>query len=453
MNHAARICVLIAAAILIASTSSVVFAQGRYQQASTRLLTSADIQGLPSKELKIMRNEIFARHGYIFKTNDMKAYFTAQPWYRPQRADVSSMLTAIEKKNVEFIKQAEALPAESAVTTLSVAPVNSPSDCWPTLEGYVVWSSERGTTEWSYYDNDEIVSLLEIPTSSCADVYHKLYQGGTTAGPDLATYIQGIREAPYENSIDLQLVACALQSAPDLKPKYHARYTGTESPSAQIVGASSELVVFGGRQMFVNGIPTSHDVYCGDDLGIVRPRGQQLGRYGDVGVREIYSERECADDVLVLLEGGSVAVLSRSKTAMSLLHVTELDELHHPVQIIDKSDTKRPPVAWIVQSRSKLFYITRDGATALPFAVSAKVGFARESISCDTDCGYDVATDFIVEQRGEKLIVFDRTSLKTHTLSGLVDLGIIVDCAEYDHYAKNKKTNERVRLRALLEGE
>jgi hypothetical protein len=156
---------------------------------------------------------------------------------------------------------------------------------------------------------------------------------------------------------------------------------------------------------------------------------------------------------LVLLEGGSVAVLSRNKTAMSLLHVTELDELHHPVQIIDKTDTKRPPVAWIVQSRSKLFYITRDGATALPFAVSAKVGFARESISCDTDCGYDVATDFIVEQRGEKLIVFDRTSLKTHTLSGLVDLGIIVDCAEYDHYAKNKKTNERVRLRALLEGE
>jgi len=100
MNHAARVCVLIAAAILIASTSSVVFAQGRYQQASTRLLTPADIQGLPSKELKIMRNEIFARHGYIFKTNDMKAYFTAQPWYRPQRADVSSMLTAIEKKNV-----------------------------------------------------------------------------------------------------------------------------------------------------------------------------------------------------------------------------------------------------------------------------------------------------------------------------------------------------------------
>jgi hypothetical protein len=150
MNHTARVCVLIAAAILIASTSSVVFAQGRYQQASTRLLTPADIQGLPSKELKIMRNEIFARHGYIFKTNDMKAYFTAQPWYRPQRADVSSMLTVIEKKNVELIKQVELSITESTLGGISVEPVLASDPCWPRVVGYLLWTSQGDMIDWKF---------------------------------------------------------------------------------------------------------------------------------------------------------------------------------------------------------------------------------------------------------------------------------------------------------------
>lgn len=81
--------------------------EGLYGFASERLLTESDVAGMTSDELKIMRNEIFARHGYIFKTKPMKDYFSAQPWYKGMYDDVSSMLSDIEIENVRFIKQHE----------------------------------------------------------------------------------------------------------------------------------------------------------------------------------------------------------------------------------------------------------------------------------------------------------------------------------------------------------
>ena len=80
---------------------------GKYPQTSQRLITSADLQGKMSAELKIMRNEIYARHGFIFKTTDMKEYFSSQPWYHPQYSDVTADLSAIEKQNAVIIKNRE----------------------------------------------------------------------------------------------------------------------------------------------------------------------------------------------------------------------------------------------------------------------------------------------------------------------------------------------------------
>jgi len=80
---------------------------GKYPQASKRLLTSTDLQGLSKEELRIMRNEIFARYGYIFKTSDMKSYFSQQYWYHERYIDVSSQLTDIEHKNIALIKRYE----------------------------------------------------------------------------------------------------------------------------------------------------------------------------------------------------------------------------------------------------------------------------------------------------------------------------------------------------------
>jgi hypothetical protein len=80
---------------------------GRYPQATIRLLTVSELQALSMQELRIMRNEIYARHGYIFKKKELMSHFSDQPWYKPCNTNVDHLLTDIEKKNIELIKQFE----------------------------------------------------------------------------------------------------------------------------------------------------------------------------------------------------------------------------------------------------------------------------------------------------------------------------------------------------------
>lgn len=80
---------------------------GIYPEGSTRLLRISDIRGLTNWDLKVMRNEIFARQGYIFKTEEMSTYFRSQPWYQPRFTNVESRLSPIEKMNVKFIQKYE----------------------------------------------------------------------------------------------------------------------------------------------------------------------------------------------------------------------------------------------------------------------------------------------------------------------------------------------------------
>lgn len=80
---------------------------GRYPQGSERRITYADIQNLSNVDLRIMRNEIFARHGYIFKSEDLIQYFNQQSWYRPLYSDVTSRLSSLETDNINYIKSFE----------------------------------------------------------------------------------------------------------------------------------------------------------------------------------------------------------------------------------------------------------------------------------------------------------------------------------------------------------
>lgn len=79
----------------------------RFPEASTRLLTTSDLVDRSPWELRVMRNEIFARHGYIFKTPEMRSYFAGQRWYSPRRDDVSMLLSEIEAQNVKLIRSTE----------------------------------------------------------------------------------------------------------------------------------------------------------------------------------------------------------------------------------------------------------------------------------------------------------------------------------------------------------
>lgn len=80
---------------------------GTYPFASQRHLNDEDVKNLSQYTLRIMRNEIYARHGYIFQNTEMKNYFSTQAWYSPLYNDINSMLSEIEKSNIEFIKRYE----------------------------------------------------------------------------------------------------------------------------------------------------------------------------------------------------------------------------------------------------------------------------------------------------------------------------------------------------------
>ena len=75
--------------------------------ACQRKLVYEDLKGLSKQNLRIMRNWIFARHGYIFKSADLKKFFSKQSWYTPRYSNVASQLSSIEEYNVNFIKKYE----------------------------------------------------------------------------------------------------------------------------------------------------------------------------------------------------------------------------------------------------------------------------------------------------------------------------------------------------------
>lgn len=85
---------------------------GKYPQASTRKLTEKDVENLKNEELRIMRNEIYARHGYSFKLADMRDHFDKLDWYMPRAMDVTNALTKTEKNNADLIRRYEKYSAE-----------------------------------------------------------------------------------------------------------------------------------------------------------------------------------------------------------------------------------------------------------------------------------------------------------------------------------------------------
>ena len=58
---------------------------------------------LDVEDLDIMRNEIFAEYGYVFKTEKWHNYFSAKPWYLPMYDSVDSLLTETDKATIALI--------------------------------------------------------------------------------------------------------------------------------------------------------------------------------------------------------------------------------------------------------------------------------------------------------------------------------------------------------------
>lgn len=82
---------------------------GEYKYLSLRKATKEDIEDCSLEELKIMRNEIFARLGYQFKDSFLNNYYSNKDWYKREyrECNVMEFLNEIEKYNIDFIKRHE----------------------------------------------------------------------------------------------------------------------------------------------------------------------------------------------------------------------------------------------------------------------------------------------------------------------------------------------------------
>lgn len=77
------------------------------EKITTEVLTPEIFEGLFIEDLRVLRNEIYARHGRIFKDVKLQKTFAEMDWYKPNPEFKDEMLSEIEFKNLASIKQAE----------------------------------------------------------------------------------------------------------------------------------------------------------------------------------------------------------------------------------------------------------------------------------------------------------------------------------------------------------
>lgn len=76
--------------------------------ASNQKLTKAMVENMYKGDLEVMRNAIYARHGYSFKNRRMRYVFDNNvEWYMPVFTDIRDQLTELEKENIALIKRYE----------------------------------------------------------------------------------------------------------------------------------------------------------------------------------------------------------------------------------------------------------------------------------------------------------------------------------------------------------
>src|SRR4029077_1449748 len=68
-----------------------------------KAISEAMLKGLSLHELRLLRNEVYARHGRIFKAIWLQQYFDTQPWYNADENFKDESLSGNDKLNVETI--------------------------------------------------------------------------------------------------------------------------------------------------------------------------------------------------------------------------------------------------------------------------------------------------------------------------------------------------------------
>ena len=81
--------------------------QGRWLITNQKIVMERYLLRYTKSMLRLMRNEIYARHGYKFASADLTAYFSKTSWYHPGTDNSKIKLSPLEQLNVNIIKKIE----------------------------------------------------------------------------------------------------------------------------------------------------------------------------------------------------------------------------------------------------------------------------------------------------------------------------------------------------------
>ncbi len=90
---------------------------GDMQFFENKAISERMLNGLSLHELRLLRNEIYARHGRMFRAEWLQQYFFFQPWYNPDENFKDEELSGNDKVNVETIVKYENKIHEELGTT------------------------------------------------------------------------------------------------------------------------------------------------------------------------------------------------------------------------------------------------------------------------------------------------------------------------------------------------
>jgi len=97
------------AAVSSSTTANATSSSSDYiiSDSNSRVISKSELLSLSPWQLKVARNEIYARYGRSFVHKDMQCYFAQKSWYKSSDSFTESMLSTTENKNVATIQAYE----------------------------------------------------------------------------------------------------------------------------------------------------------------------------------------------------------------------------------------------------------------------------------------------------------------------------------------------------------
>ncbi len=143
-----------------------------FADSGNRYLSEEEVRSVGVDKLRIARNEIFARHGYIFNDEELRQYFSNMSWYKgsvpSEEFNMDVVFNDFEKKNIELIEG-----LESEVNNIGD---EQDSDGFIIPSGTYVnnelFEGHQALMKLIYYEGDEVgVEFLTEPRLNGINLY------------------------------------------------------------------------------------------------------------------------------------------------------------------------------------------------------------------------------------------------------------------------------------------